>query len=127
MKIETLSDANLHGWVTIALSRNLDAALTSPPPVKQATSNFAGQGPFLMPAFVKTPRFIGGAIFVLWLTYVIVANSDPRPIEIAILPFVAKLELRLSAVIIGVAAFGAVVTLVIQFLLRRSSKNGSAS
>jgi uncharacterized integral membrane protein len=80
-----------------------------------------------MPAFVKTPRFIGGAIFVLWLIYVIVANSDPRPIEIAILPFIAKLELRLSAVIIGAAIFGVLATIAIQFLLRRSSKNGSAS
>lgn len=81
-----------------------------------------------MPPFVKNPKFIVGAIIVLWLAYVIYANFQLAPIEIKLLPFVAYLQFRVSAVIIGAAIFGALATLAIQFFWkRRSSKNASTS
>jgi uncharacterized integral membrane protein len=81
-----------------------------------------------MPSFVKNPKFIGGAIIVLWLAYVIYANFQLAPIQIKLLPFVAYLQFRVSAVIMAAAIFGALVTLAIQLLWkRRSSKNASTS
>jgi hemolysin-activating ACP:hemolysin acyltransferase len=81
-----------------------------------------------MPAFAKNPRFIVGAIIVLWVAYVLYANFQLTPIEIRIIPFIANLQLRVSAVIIGAAIFGIVATLAIQWLWRRrSSKNGSSA
>jgi hypothetical protein len=82
-----------------------------------------------MPAFAKNPKFIIGAIVVLWLVYVIYANFEPEPIPVYLLPFGAlQLSFRISAVIIGAAVFGALVTMVIQLLWRRrSSKTASPS
>lgn len=81
-----------------------------------------------MPDFVKNPKFIAGTLVILWVVWVIYANFQLNPIQIKILPFAADLQFRVSAVIIGAAIFGAVVTLAVQFLWkRRSSKNGSAS
>jgi len=82
-----------------------------------------------MPAFAKNPKFILGAIVVLWIIYVIYANFAPEPIPVYLLPFGAlQLSFRLSAVIIGAAIFGSAATVVIQWLWRRrSSKNASPS
>jgi len=82
-----------------------------------------------MPAFAKNPKFILGAIVVLWIIYVIYANFAPEPIPVYLLPFGAlQLSFRLSAVIIGAAVFGSAATVVIQWLWRRrSSKNASPS
>ncbi len=82
-----------------------------------------------MPAFAKSPKFIIGAIVVLWIIYVIYANFEPEPIPVFLLPFGAlQLSFRLSAVIIGAALFGSLATIVIQVLWRRrSSKNASPS
>lgn len=82
-----------------------------------------------MPAFAKNPKFIFGAIVVLWLSYVIYANFAPEPIPVYLLPFGAlQLSFRLSAVIIGAAVFGSAATVVIQWLWRRhSSKNAPPS
>ena len=80
-----------------------------------------------MPTFLKNPRFIVGTIVVLWLAYVIFENFRLEPIQIKLIPFIATLQLRVSAVIIGAAIFGSVGTLVIQFLWRRRSKNTSSS
>ena len=72
-----------------------------------------------MPAFVKNPKFIIGTIVVLWVAYVIYANFQIDMVTFYLLPFnILKLQLRLSAVIIGAAIFGAVATLVIQWLWR---------
>jgi hypothetical protein len=80
-----------------------------------------------MPAFAKTPRFIITTIVILWLAYVIWANSSPAPIDIYLFPYV-KLEVRLAAVLVVTALFGAVAAILIHWLwVRRSSKNGSAS
>jgi hypothetical protein len=80
-----------------------------------------------MPAFAKSPRFIIGALVVLWLAYVIYANFQLEPITIYVLPGALELNFRVSAVIIGSAIFGSAATLVIQWLWsRRSSKKASS-
>ncbi len=81
-----------------------------------------------MPAFVKNPKFIVGAIIVLWVAYVLWANFQMEPVKVHVIPLTATLDFRVSAVIIGAAIFGSIVTLVVQWLWRRrSSKNTSAS
>ncbi|MGA6971348.1 MAG: hypothetical protein ABSD30_18380 [Candidatus Binatus sp.] len=80
-----------------------------------------------MPAFVKNPKFIIGTIVVVWVLYVIYANFQIDMVTFYLLPFnILKLQLRLSAVIIGAAIFGAVATLVIQWVWRRPSNSSSA-
>jgi hypothetical protein len=79
-----------------------------------------------MPSFLKNPKFIIGAIVVLWVAYIVEENFRLDPITIRLVPFVAALQLRVSAVIIGAAVFGSVATLVVQFLWRRRSKNASS-
>jgi hypothetical protein len=80
-----------------------------------------------MPAFLKSPKFIFSAIVALWVVYVIWANFQMNPATFYLLPF-ATVEVRFSAVVIGAAIFGSLLTLVIQWLWgRRSSKNGSQS
>jgi hypothetical protein len=80
------------------------------------------------PAFVKNPKFIGGAIVVLWVTYVVYWNYRLEPISIQLFPVMKPELLSVSSVIIGAAVFGCVATLAIQFLWRRGrSKNGSAA
>ena len=79
-----------------------------------------------MPSFLKSPKFIGGAIIVLWVAYVIYYNLD-KSVDFYLLPFnILKLQLRVSAIVVGGAVFGAIATLVIQFLWRRRSKNASS-
>jgi heme/copper-type cytochrome/quinol oxidase subunit 2 len=81
-----------------------------------------------MPAFVKSPRFIIGAIVVLWVVYVLWANFQLDPVKVHVIPLAATLDFRVSAVIIGSAIFGVIITLVVQWLWRRrSSKNASQS
>jgi hypothetical protein len=80
------------------------------------------------PAFVKNPKFIGGAIVVLWVAYIVYWNYRLSPIDIQLIPFVRPAQLSVSSVIIGAAVFGSLVTLAVQFLWRRGrSKNGSAA
>ena len=80
------------------------------------------------PAFVKNPKFIGGAIVVLWVVYVVYWNHRLDPIDIQLLPFLKPAQLKVSSVIIGAAIFGCVATLAVQFLWRRGrSKNGSVA
>ena len=80
------------------------------------------------PAFVKNPKFIGGAIVVLWVAYIVYWNYRLEPINIQLFPVMKPEQLSVSSVIIGSAVFGCVATLVIQFLWRRGrSKNGSAA
>ncbi len=80
-----------------------------------------------MPAFVKSPKFIIGTIVVLWVAYIIYANFQIEMVTFYLLPFdILKLQLRLSAVIIGAAIFGTITTIVIQWLWRRPSNSSSA-
>ena len=81
-----------------------------------------------MPAFAKNPKFIIGTIVVLWVAYVIYANFQIEMVTFYLLPFdILKLQLRLSAVIIGAAIFGAVAAIVIHWLWRRPSNSSSAA
>jgi hypothetical protein len=80
------------------------------------------------PAFVKNPKFIGGAIVVLWVTYVVYWNFRLEPISIQLVPVMKPELLSVSSVIIGAGVFGCIATLVTQFLWRRGrSKNGSVA
>jgi len=72
-----------------------------------------------VPALLKNPKFIVAVIVLLWVAYVLTENFRLAPIEIKLLPFAAKLQLQVSAVIIGAALFGAGATLVGQWLWRR--------
>ena len=81
-----------------------------------------------MAEFWKRPKFWIGAIVILWIAYIVYANFQLEPVEIRIVPRLVILQLRVSAVIIGAAIFGSVLTIVLQyFWRRRSSKNGSQS
>jgi len=81
-----------------------------------------------MPAFAKNPKFIIGTIVVLWVAFVIYANFQMEMVTFYLLPFnILKLQVRLSAVIIGAAIFGAVATMVIHWLWRSPSKSSSAA
>jgi len=81
-----------------------------------------------MPAFAKNPKFIIGTIVVLWVAYIIYKNFQLEMVTFYLLPFdILKLQVRLSAALIGAAIFGAVATLVIQWLWRRPSNSSSAA
>ncbi len=82
-----------------------------------------------MPAILKNPKFIAGAIITAWVIYVITANFQLDPIKIRLLPFIATLQFKVSAVIIAAAFFGSAVTLVVQHQWKRwnSSKPTSTS
>jgi uncharacterized integral membrane protein len=80
-----------------------------------------------MPAFAKNPKIIVGTIVVLWVIYVIWANIQPQPVDIYLFPYFLKLQIQLSAIILGSAIFGAILTIAIRyFWSRRSSKNASS-
>jgi hypothetical protein len=76
-----------------------------------------------MPSFLKSPKVIVGTIVVLWIAYVIYNNLE-KSVDFRLLPFnILTIQLRVSAVVVGSALFGAVATIVIQFLWKRRSKN----
>jgi len=76
-----------------------------------------------MPSFLKSPKVIVGTIVVLWITYVIYNNLE-KSVDFRLLPFnILTIQLRVSAVVVASALFGAVATIVIQFLWKRRSKN----
>lgn len=86
------------------------------------------QASIVMSEFWKRPKFWIGAILILWLAYIVYANFQLEPVEIRIVPRFVILQLKVSAVIIGSAVFGSVLTIALQFFWRRrSSKNGSQS
>jgi uncharacterized integral membrane protein len=82
-----------------------------------------------MTEFWKRPKFWIGAIIILWLLYLIYANSQPAPVEIHLIPWFVTLQLKLSAIIIGSGLVGTLITLAIQYFWRRrgSSKNAAVS
>jgi hypothetical protein len=82
-----------------------------------------------LPALLKNPKFIAGAVLAAWVIYVITANFQLDPIKIRLLPFIATLQFKVSAVIIAAAIFGSAVTFVVQYQWKRwkSSKPASAS
>ncbi|HUO04616.1 MAG TPA: hypothetical protein VMU16_05405 [Candidatus Binataceae bacterium] len=81
-----------------------------------------------MPAFAKNPKFIIGTLVVLWVGYVLYTNYQLDMVTFYLLPFdILKLQLKLSAIVIGAAVFGSIVTLVIQWLWGRSSNSNGAT
>jgi hypothetical protein len=82
-----------------------------------------------LPAFLKNPKFIAGVIVAAWVIYIITKNFQLNPIEIHLVPFLATLQFKVSAVIIAAAIFGSAATLVVQYQWRRwnSSKPTSVS
>ncbi len=72
-----------------------------------------------MPAFLKNPKVIAGAIVAVWVIYVISVNFQLRLIEIRLLPFIASIYLKVSTVIICSVIFGSFLTLAIQYQWRR--------
>jgi hypothetical protein len=91
---------------------------------KQAFLNRVRGGSPAMPAFLKNPKVIIGTLVVLWVAYVIYANF-PKVVDFTLLPFGVVLQFALSTVVAGSAVFGALVTIVIQWLWRRRSKNSA--
>jgi hypothetical protein len=76
-----------------------------------------------MPSFLKSPKVIVGTIVVLWIAYIIYNNLE-KSVDFRLLPFnILTIQLRVSAVVVASALFGAVATIVIQFLWKRRSKN----
>ncbi len=81
-----------------------------------------------MPKFFKNPKVIAGVLIGLWLAYVIYANFQLETVKVRLFPLGVMLEVRISTVIVASAIFGAVATLLVQFLWkRRSSKKASVS
>jgi glycerol uptake facilitator-like aquaporin len=80
-----------------------------------------------MPAFVKTPRFIISAIFLIWVISVIWENHNEPPVYVFYAPFFS-IQVRLVWALIWAAIFGAVVAVIVQFMwTHRASKNASSS
>jgi hypothetical protein len=90
-------------------------------PIKPATIESWRLGD--LPAFLKNPKVIGGAIIALWVIYVISANFQLKLIEIRLLPFIASIYLKVSTVILCSIIFGALLTLVVQYQWRRSKSS----
>jgi hypothetical protein len=80
-----------------------------------------------LPAFLKNPKFIAGAIITAWVIYVITANFQLDPIKIRLLPFIATLQFKVPAVIVAAAIFGSAVTLVVQYQWKRWNSSNPAS
>jgi hypothetical protein len=81
-----------------------------------------------MPEFWKRPKFWTGFILVAWLAYIVYENFRLAPVELHLIPFVATLQLRVSAIIIAAAIGGSLLTVGIQLMWRRRASNkGSVS
>jgi uncharacterized membrane protein len=102
-------------------------ALTSRVSLSKLLTQTRRQGAIAMPSFLKNPKFIVSVIVILWVAYIIYNNLQ-KTVDFYLLPFnVLTLQLRVSAILVGSAIFGAAVTLVIQFFWRRRSKNASSA
>lgn len=77
--------------------------------------------------FWKRPKFWIGLILVLWISYIVYENFQLAPVDIKLIPFIATLQLKVSAVMVGSAIGGAIATLVIQFFWRRRGSSKSAA
>jgi hypothetical protein len=85
--------------------------------------SFKAEGATGMSEFWKRPKFWIGAIVILWLAYIIYANSQPAPVVIHLVPWFVTLQLKLSAVITGGAMLGCLLTLAVQYLWRRTGSS----
>jgi predicted PurR-regulated permease PerM len=76
--------------------------------------------------FWKAPKFWSATILILWLAYVIGSNLE-QVVTIHIVPWLVQPYLKVSTIVVLSAAFGSLLTLGIQFIWRRPSKNASLS
>ncbi len=80
-----------------------------------------------MPKFWRWPRFWIVLILVVWMGYILNGNFETA-VTLWVVPLWVHPMVRLSWIIFGSAILGAVLTLLIQFAMRRrSSKYASAS
>ena len=80
-----------------------------------------------MPKFWKWPRFWIGLIVILWLVYILNGNLESS-VTLWLVPLWVHPVVRLSWIMFGSGILGALLTLLIQFeMRRRSSKYAAAS
>ena len=80
-----------------------------------------------MPAFLKNPKFIATSIVILWLLYILYENFQLPPVSIKLIPLMATLDFKVSAVIIGSAILGSGLTFLGQHYWRRWRSSTPAS
>jgi uncharacterized integral membrane protein len=91
------------------------------------TANAISKLSLRMPKFWKSPRFWIALVLLLWLIYVLNGNLETA-VTLWLIPLWVHPMVHLSWVILGSVIFGAVLTLLIQFAMRRrSSKYASVS
>jgi hypothetical protein len=136
MKIESVAYAKTRRHRSIPRAPNPAAASFALRPTALTTAISVAKllliapsgGSPAMPAFAKNPKVIIGTLVFLWVAYVIYANFQIEMVTFYLLPFnILKLQLRLSAVIIGAAIFGAVAAIVIHWLWVRPSNSSSSA
>jgi hypothetical protein len=76
--------------------------------------------------FWKQPKFWLAAVLILWLAYVIGSNLE-QVVTLHIVPWLLQPYLKVSTIVLVSAIFGALLTLGVQFMWRRSSKPASQS
>ena len=74
-----------------------------------------------MTEFWKQPKFWAAAILILWLSYVIGSNLE-QIVIVHIVPGLLHPIVKVSTIVISSIVFGAVLTLVIQFMWRRGGR-----
>jgi hypothetical protein len=101
--------------------------LVNPERAKLTMAGGASKLGLSMPKFWKWPRFWIGLLLILWLGYILSGNLETA-VTLWVVPLWVHPVVRLSWIIFGSAVFGAGLTLLIQFAMRRrSSKYASAS
>jgi Ca2+/Na+ antiporter len=74
-----------------------------------------------MTEFWKQPKFWAAAVLVLWLAYVIGSNLE-QIVIVHIVPGMVHPMVKVSTIVIASMIFGALLTLVIQFMWRRGGR-----
>lgn len=74
-----------------------------------------------MTEFWKRPKFWAAAVLVLWLAYVIGSNLE-QVVIVHLIPGMLQPMVKVSTIVIASMIFGAVLTLVVQFIWRRSGR-----
>jgi uncharacterized integral membrane protein len=85
----------------------------------------AGIQAFRMPKFWTWPRFWIGLILVAWIVYLLAGNLE-QSVTLFIVPLWVHPTARLSAIILGSAIFGCLLTLLVQFAWRRRASKYAA-
>jgi hypothetical protein len=74
-----------------------------------------------MTEFWKQPKFWAATVLVLWLAYIIGSNLA-QPVIVHIVPGMLHPMVQVSTVVMASMIFGALLTLVIQFMWRRGGR-----